>query len=136
MFTFELKGINHTCNTTWFNITDFDFDEIIKISLHRGGRSSQNTYSADTFLLDNIGFTSYPLKYLTCCGEVGHWLGLLHTFGDDDGTCDSSPTAGGDFISNTSAEADAAYSCADIGWGTCPELPGLDVCTFYPFMCV
>ncbi len=162
-FAFELKGIDRTDNATWFMVTDFDFVEI-RSSLHQGGRSTLNIYSVDTPFMSDIGFASYPWEYvnseafldyvlidygtlpggyiesynmgLVAVHEIGHWLGLFHTFGDNDGTCDSSPTAGGDFVSDTPAEAYATYSCADIGSDTCPELPGLDVRTFCPLLCV
>ncbi len=61
----------------------------------------------------------------TTIHEVGHWLGLLHTFR---GGC-SSPT--GDYVADTPVEADfsSAANITDIcpiGRDSCPELPGLD----------
>ena len=51
--------------------------------------------------------------------QVGHWLGLLHTFA---GGCD--PSTGGDFVADTRASAVADYVCTPIN--TCPLLNGTD----------
>ncbi|KAF2685522.1 hypothetical protein K458DRAFT_387486 [Lentithecium fluviatile CBS 122367] len=54
--------------------------------------------------------------------EIGHWLGLLHTFG---GNC----TDGNDFVHDTPAHlqpsGDTMYTC-DVTVDTCPDNPGLD----------
>ncbi|KAK7751170.1 hypothetical protein SLS62_006854 [Diatrype stigma] len=53
--------------------------------------------------------------------EVGHWLGLLHTF--DGNTCDGN----GDYVDDTPAQSKETemYTCP-VGQDSCPDVEGLD----------
>jgi hypothetical protein len=125
-FVFNLVSVDYTKNDTWFNVgykTDEEAD--MKFALHMGGSADLNIYTAkltETFygwayypwdILDSPypKFNGVVLNYRTLPGgdlapfnlgatathEVGHWLGLYHTFHEG---CD-----GGDFVDDTPAEA-------------------------------
>ena len=59
--------------------------------------------------------------------EVGHWLGLYHTFNEDAPA--GEPCGGaGDEVDDTPVEASPASGCP-VGRDTCPALPGVDPIT-------
>lgn len=63
------------------------------------------------------GTVVYPYNEgRTCTHEVGHWLGLSHIWGDDNGTC-----SGSDDIADTPNQADSNFGC--------PVFPVTDACS-------
>ncbi len=138
-FTFTLAATDRTKNSSWFTASQGSSAEAaMKRSLHRGGASSLNIYTLNPS--GSVGWSTIPsnaksntvndgvvLLHTALPGgsyvgyntgdtgvhEVGHWLGLLHVF---QGGC-STP---GDYVTDTPAQAYAAYTCGIADTCTAP----------------
>jgi len=87
----------------------------------------QNNYNANDGVVINHGavnggsISNYNLGD-TLVHEVGHWLGLYHTFADFFPSCNE---FWGDGIADTPTEKSPASGCP-VGRDSCPSKPGLD----------
>lgn len=140
--TFHLKAISRSDKAAWFNEPE-RYEGTYKPKLRKGGKGTLNLYSA-RIGGDLLGWSTFPWKYksepkmdgvtihygsmpggpidnfnrgFSATHEVGHWLGLYHTFQDGCG-------GKGDRVSDTPAERDPTNGCPS-GKDTCPA-PGDD----------
>jgi hypothetical protein len=147
-WSFNVVAVDRTANDSWYTCTGGTCESNMKNALRQGTADDLNIY-ANNMGGGLLGWATFPSSYAgnpkndgvvilsasmpggnaapynigdTATHEVGHWMGLYHTF---QGGCARDAASGGDLVADTPAERSPAYGCPG-GRDSCTNLAGPD----------